>query len=356
MANRAQGASMRKWAGVGASLVLAAGLSMPLALPTAAYADPTSAEVQAEAQSVLASLEAMQAQLDAASNDYYAALDEQDAARARMDEAQQRIDEAEDEIDDLQVRLGDRAKSMYKDGSSTVLDVLLGSTSFSEFVTAWDMLGRLNENDSELISQTKALRQEITDERAVYEEQERIAAQKAEEAAQIKEEAEATVASMQQTYDNLSAEAAALLEAERQAQLEAETAAAGQVVQDAIDNANANNGSNQPAYDAYTGGSVVERAYYWVGKAEYSFGACAPGSFDCSGFVSHCLTGGYGRLGSTTTFMSWPQVSDPQPGDVCVNAGHCGIYIGGGQMIHAADYGIGVVVGPVQSGMIFVRY
>ena len=48
--------------------------------------------------------------------------------------------------------------------------------------------------------------------------------------------------------------------------------------------------------------------------------------------------------------------SDPQPGDVAVNAEHCGIYIGGGQMIHAADYGIGVIVGPVQSGMIYVRY
>ena len=32
------------------------------------------------------------------------------------------------------------------------------------------------------------------------------------------------------------------------------------------------------------------------------------------------------------------------------------IYIGGGQMIHAATYGVGVIVGPVQSGMIYVRY
>lgn len=112
----------------------------------------------------------------------------------------------------------------------------------------------------------------------------------------------------------------------------------------------------EPSYDVFTGNSIVDRAYGWVGNAEYVWGACSPGSFDCSGFVSYCLTGSYSRLGTTYTFLAWPQVSDPQPGDVCVNAGHCGIYIGGGQMIHAATEGVGVVVGPVQGGMIYVRY
>ena len=111
----------------------------------------------------------------------------------------------------------------------------------------------------------------------------------------------------------------------------------------------------EPSYDVYTGNSIVDRAYGWVGNAEYVWGACSPGAFDCSGFVSYCLTGSYSRLGTTYTFLAWPQVSDPQPGAVCVNAGHCGIYIGGGQMIHAATEGVGVIVGPVQGGMIYVR-
>lgn len=112
----------------------------------------------------------------------------------------------------------------------------------------------------------------------------------------------------------------------------------------------------EPSYDVYTGNSIVDRAYGWVGNAEYVWGACSPGAFDCSGFVSYCLTGSYSRLGTTYTFLAWPQVSDPQPGDICVNSGHCGIYIGGGQMIHAATEGVGVVVGPVQGGMVYVRY
>ena len=110
-----------------------------------------------------------------------------------------------------------------------------------------------------------------------------------------------------------------------------------------------------PAAPSVDGGSVVSRAYSQLGAA-YVWGACSPGAFDCSGFVSYCLTGSYTRLGTTYTFLGWTQVSDPQPGDVCVNANHCGIYIGGGQMIHAATEGVGVIVGSVQSGMIYVRY
>lgn len=102
------------------------------------------------------------------------------------------------------------------------------------------------------------------------------------------------------------------------------------------------------------GGSIVSRAYSQLGKP-YVWGACGPNSFDCSGFVSYCLTGSYSRLGTTLTFMGWTRVSNPQPGDVVTTATHCGIYIGNGQMIHAPHAGDVVKVGPVQSGMIYVR-
>lgn len=102
------------------------------------------------------------------------------------------------------------------------------------------------------------------------------------------------------------------------------------------------------------GGSIVSRAYSQLGKP-YVWGAYGPNSFDCSGFVSYCLTGSYTRLGTTLTFMGWTRVSNPQPGDVVTTATHCGIYIGNGQMIHAPHTGDVVKVGPVQSGMIYVR-
>ena len=110
---------------------------------------------------------------------------------------------------------------------------------------------------------------------------------------------------------------------------------------------------SEPAYEG--GSDTVSRAYACLG-APYVWGAVGPGGYDCSGLVSYCLTGVHERLGTTYTFMEWPAVSDPQPGDVCVNWGHTGIYIGNNQMIHAATYGVGVIVGPVQAGMIIVRY
>ena len=103
-----------------------------------------------------------------------------------------------------------------------------------------------------------------------------------------------------------------------------------------------------------SGSTIVSRAYSQLGKP-YVWGACGPDSFDCSGFVSYCLTGSYTRIGTTTTFMGWTRVSNPQPGDVVTTANHCGIYIGNGQMIHDPHTGDVVKVGPVQSGMIYVR-
>ncbi|MBR3396393.1 MAG: C40 family peptidase [Lachnospiraceae bacterium] len=113
----------------------------------------------------------------------------------------------------------------------------------------------------------------------------------------------------------------------------------------------------QPQISIPSGYPNVDRAAAWIGVAEYSYGACSPGVFDCSGFVSYCVTGGYTRVGTAYSFMTgFPQVSDPIPGDIASNGGHCGIYIGNGMMIHCADYGIGVIVGPVADNMIFTRY
>ena len=115
-----------------------------------------------------------------------------------------------------------------------------------------------------------------------------------------------------------------------------------------------NTSSNTTSGSNANAGTIVSRAYSQLGKP-YVWGACGPSSFDCSGFVSYCLTGSYTRLGTTLTFMGWTRVSNPQPGDVVTTATHCGIYIGNGQMIHAPHTGDVVKVGPVQSGMIYVR-
>ena len=347
--------------------VLCAILACTLALPCVAFAD-TAAEKQAEAEEALARLNAMQESLDRASADYGEALAAQAEAEAARDAARERLSQIEQQLVVLQGQLGARARNMYRTGNTSMFEVLLGSTSFEQFATNWDLLTKVGESDAVLVEQQKVLRAAAEEQKAIAEEQAEIAAQKSAEAAEVQAQAEATVAEMQALYDSLSAEAARLLEEERKAREEAERARMQAVLEAAAAAAAAQNaGGGGSTYNfmddtvvsqetAYEGGyDTVSRAYACLG-APYVWGAVGPSGYDCSGLVSYCLSGSHTRLGTTYTFMGWQQVSDPQPGDICTNWSHCGIYIGGGQMIHAADYGIGVIIGPVQAGMIIVRY
>lgn len=106
-----------------------------------------------------------------------------------------------------------------------------------------------------------------------------------------------------------------------------------------------------------------------VGK-DYKTGGVGPESFDCSGLVVYVFkevgitldwqkyNGGKGRASSMSyacTNISW---NDLQPGDLIFrhdganttlnNIGHVMIYVGNGEIVHASDYGIGVVTTTVS--------
>lgn len=364
--------------------ILAVGLSVPAASAFAAPSD----DKQAEAQAALQKFNQYQSELDQASANYEAAHQEQIDAQNRVDEAQKQIEEKTAQIEKDQQRLSDRARDMYRSGDTNFLDVILGASSFEQFATTWNMLETLNGNDAELVSETKTAREELQAAKQEAEEQAKVASDKAEEAKSVAEAADQKASEMQQTYNSLSAEAQELISQERAAQEAQQQAAAAAAEQNGTagndaaatitnnnrNNATSNNSSNNNSNNnkpsknnasssatnnskpqSVSGNSVVNRAYSQLGKP-YKWGAVGPNSFDCSGLVSYCLTGSYSRLGTTGTFMGWTRVSNPQPGDICVNSHHCGIYIGGGQMIHAPQTGDVVKVSSVHSGMIYVRY
>lgn len=359
--------------------ILAVGLSVPAASAFAAPSD----DKQAEAQAALQKLNQYQSELDQASANYEAAHQEQIDAQNRVDEAQKQIEEKTAQIEKDQQRLSDRARDMYRSGDTNFLDVILGASSFEQFATTWNMLETLNGNDAELVSETKTAREELQAAKQEAEEQAKVASDKAEEAKSVAEAADQKASEMQQTYNSLSAEAQELISQERAAQEAQQQAAAAAAEQNGTagndaaatitnnnrnnatssnssnSNSNKNNASssatNNSKPQSVSGNSVVSRAYSQLGKP-YKWGAVGPNSFDCSGLVSYCLTGSYSRLGTTGTFMGWTRVSNPQPGDICVNSHHCGIYIGGGQMIHAPQTGDVVKISSVHSGMIYVRY
>lgn len=99
---------------------------------------------------------------------------------------------------------------------------------------------------------------------------------------------------------------------------------------------------------------VLNEAYKYLGTP-YVWGATGPSTFDCSGFTSYVYRHAAGMEISRTTYtqinVGQPVSQDQlQPGDlVFPNAGHVGIYVGNGQMIHAPQTGDVVKVGPVYS-------
>lgn len=98
--------------------------------------------------------------------------------------------------------------------------------------------------------------------------------------------------------------------------------------------------------------AIINEAYSHLGKA-YVWGATGPNNFDCSGFTQYVYRKAAGVDISRTTYsqinvgraVSRDQL---QPGDlIFTHAGHVGIYVGGGSMIHAPQTGDVVKVSPV---------
>ncbi|GAC1318919.1 MAG: hypothetical protein NVSMB2_13930 [Chloroflexota bacterium] len=107
------------------------------------------------------------------------------------------------------------------------------------------------------------------------------------------------------------------------------------------------------------GGAVVANAMKYLGY-RYVFGGTSPAGFDCSGFVYFI----HNHSGAPVGRGMWQQynggahipISALQPGDTVFFANtymaglsHDGIYIGGGQFIHASDESTGVTISSINS-------
>ena len=306
-----------------------------------------------------------------------------------LDQTAGEITQKQQEIADGQAKLSTYVAGEYKTGGLSLLQVLTGVDDLGDMLNRLFYYGKVSDKQAQTIQEVKELKQELTDKQAEQEKNVAATQKKVDELNAQQAEAQSIVNSLDsQLQAELAAEAEA--NAALQAGINASTAdkatmsteTAGTTENTNTNNNNGgqtNNNNNQggntpaptptpapaptpaptPVPDNTNGSAIVSRAYSKLGCA-YSWGGIGPNSFDCSGFVSYCLTGRYCRLGTTGTFMGWTRVSDPQPGDVVVNSYHTGIYIGNGQMIHASDYNTGVIISSVAAGMnnnyIFVRY
>lgn len=284
-----------------------------------------------------------------------------------------------------------RIKYMYEAGNDSAFETLVTSDDFTDLLSKAEYVQNVHSYDRKQLQEYVETKQQISDlkdslekdqkelesKQAEYEKQgdnlNNLITSKSAEVANLDSEIQAAAEAAAREAAERAAKEAAEKAAKEAAKKQQASAANNSTLSNRNNSTTSNNttsnknntsnttrpsgnntSSNTTSGSNANGGTIVSRAYSQLGKP-YVWGACGPSSFDCSGFVSYCLTGSYTRLGTTLTFMGWTRVSNPQPGDVVTTATHCGIYIGNGQMIHAPHTGDVVKVGPVQSGMIYVR-
>ncbi|MCI9129450.1 MAG: peptidoglycan DD-metalloendopeptidase family protein [Eggerthellaceae bacterium] len=213
---------------------LALALCTPFAvstMPSEAMADEDQSTLErleslkSEANSIKSSIDALQTELNQVMDEYNTATSERRAAMKAMRESKVKMDRAQAEMLELQEQIEALAQTMYKSdksgASSSYMNVLLGSTNFSDFMLGLDMMERVSESHAELVEECRQVKAEAEAAHAEFD------AQKAEADAKL-EVAEAKKLEISEKQGKLSAQAASVAtqisETEAQAELEEEEA------------------------------------------------------------------------------------------------------------------------------------
>ncbi|MGZ4159320.1 MAG: coiled-coil domain-containing protein [Neobacillus sp.] len=266
------------------------------------------------------------------------------AAEKEISDKSNEANQLQTQISALQVKieqrndvLKKRARSIQETGGNiSYIDVLLGASSFRDFVDRVGAVAQLVEADNNLLTQQE------TDKQAL--EQKQASVQK-------------VLADLTSLKANLDGMKAVL--ADQKAQQEAKQATLQQQQQDGYNQlANLMDQEQHSAAAALissastpSSGSistVIQAGYKYIGRSVYVFGGgrtasdIANGMFDCSGFVHWAYSQAGINLGWNTGAMLGDGVRVPasqmRPGDLVffdtyASNSHVGIYIGGGNFI-----------------------
>jgi peptidoglycan DL-endopeptidase CwlO len=324
-----------------------------------AAADPTVSAKRAQAEDVLAQIREIDSQLAHAAEAYNHANLRLDEIDGELVDNARHLRIARTSLRSAQSHLSKRLVALYVNGGQTSgLEVILGAESLEGLLNRLDAVDRVTEQDARVLAEVKGFRAQVQSRklklRRARAAQEREVAERAAQRTAIESqlrEREQLLASVREEIAQLEA-AEALRQARLQAQARARVAALALQPEDAetIAPAAAELAAptapaelSAPAPDARYGG-VVGIAMQYLG-VPYRWGGADPSGFDCSGFsmyvfaqvgvsLPHHAASQYG-LG---TAVSKDQL---QPGDLVFfnGLGHMGIYIGGGQFIHAPHTG-----------------
>ena len=321
---------------------------------------PQIAAKRAEAQRVLAEIRSLDSELEGAIEAYNGATEQLAAIDRERAINRQHLKLARRNLSISQRRLGDRLRAIYMSGNEdSALAVLLGSRSLGDFLDRIETVNSVATQDAQVIGEVTRFKRDVTNRarelKAAHARQEAVVAQRAESkrqieaglaerrrlAASIKDEIVRLEAEERARQERLRIEAEQRLAAQRAAQQRALEAAQQQEVVGA--SAVSPDGNTTVAPPSRYGG-VVAIAMQYLG-VPYVWGGASPSGFDCSGFSMYV----FAQVGVSLPHYAASQYNmgvpvskdDLQPGDLVFfdGLGHMGIYIGGGQFIHAPHTG-----------------
>jgi len=333
-------------------------LALCLVLPAPGFAAPTNAKIkaaQAQAEEARAKLDELQADLEERSEDYLAVEAELEMTRHRISVTVEDLAEAQAELDRSEIRLNGRADSIYRSGSSSMIAVFVGATDFRDLVTRIDMMQRIGRSDANLVATVKDAKSRTEKAMSTLERRRSEQTILRNQAREKKAQVEQAVAAQQSYTAKLDSTVKTLVAQERR---RLQVLAAQRAAEAARLSASGNVGRAGRSFDPSALGGAHPDAVTWarkyVNKTWYVWGGTTPSGFDCSGLVQYC----YRQIGIEIPRTSRQQyhigayippnrLDLLEPGDLVFfgrngdpgRIHHVGMYIGGGQMIHAPQTG-----------------
>ncbi|CRK80709.1 coiled-coil domain-containing protein [Neobacillus massiliamazoniensis] len=289
---------------------------------------------------------------------------------AQVAQLNQQISTIQDRITKRNDILKKRAQSIQESGGTvSYLDVLMGSSSFGDFIDRVGAVSTMVQADQDIIKQQMADKQEVEKKQEVVGKE--LASLKSmktdlegmqQQILQQKAQNDALKADLQNKQTDKIAERAQLQQQQRD--LAAQAIKAAQAPQAKSNNSNSGNINLSVPKVSGSINDVISAGYKLIGNSTYVFGGgrtqsdIANGRFDCSGFVHWAFAQAGYNIGSSTDALvnsgSRVSPSDMRPGDLVFfdtykRDGHVGIYLGGGNFIGCQN-STGVAVANLTSG------
>ncbi len=262
-----------------ASALFLSMLLFPGAAIKAAPGDDIAAKSQQAAQ-ISHEIDALDKQCAVLTESYDRVKSELDAITMKVDDTRIKLSQIRQDLSKRRDLLNKRAADMYKEGRISMLEVLLHTRDFSDFLDKADFVARVAQSDSELIVRIRDTRDTVAGVEAQLAEQQRQQQGLVEQAATQKNDIQAKLLQRQQLLANVNQEIQALL-AQEQQQRAAEASALEQQAQQALINA-------PEAGLARTALKYLGVPYHWAGEGP---GKCPTGEhricFDCSGLTQY---------------------------------------------------------------------